>query len=391
MVSFSAYRRLNIVLFASFLFSFQALPLWADEQKVQGELQDVRAQREQVQRIQADLEAKLSVVSQDMAQLDQTLKRARADLAATQKDVKRVAALLLQHEKRVAALQHEVDQLQRDIEVATSAAYQRAGREPSWLDLIVGGTSVVEIPHQKKMLSLWMQSLEKDRQALLVRVAQLNTEKASVVERQKEVLALKAQKEAMKQQVSQQKYAKKAMVVKIKKDVTLQQQREKELRMQEKALLTLLEELDHGLQQQDKVEVSLDVRKQKGTLQWPLKGKIVQSFGSKILGENRSLSGVRIRPARSDNAGREVKAIAAGQVRFADWFGGYGLMMVVDHGDGLMTVYAHNDELYKHAGDWVQVHEVVAKAGTTGWVENMQLLFEVRDRGKPVNPKLWCH
>ena len=64
-------------------------------------------------------------------------------------------------------------------------------------------------------------------------------------------------------------------------------------------------------------------------------------------------------------------------------------MMIVEHGDGMMTIYAHNDALYKQVGDWVDANEILAEAGSTGWVDATQLYFELRDQGEPVNPKLW--
>lgn len=82
--------------------------------------------------------------------------------------------------------------------------------------------------------------------------------------------------------------------------------------------------------------------------------------------------------------------MAAGQVRYADWFGGYGLMTIVDYGEGVLGVYAHNDMLYKQLGDWVDEGEIIADVGSTGWVNRVTLYFEVRDKGKPVNPKRWC-
>jgi len=80
----------------------------------------------------------------------------------------------------------------------------------------------------------------------------------------------------------------------------------------------------------------------------------------------------------------------AGQVRYADWFGGFGLMMVVEYGHGVLAIYAHNDALHKQVGDWVEAGDVLTDAGSTGWVEKTRLYFEIRDHGKSVNPKKWC-
>ena len=99
------------------------------------------------------------------------------------------------------------------------------------------------------------------------------------------------------------------------------------------------------------------------------------------------LKGVQLKPK---GKARKVRAMAAGQVRYADWFGGFGLMTIVDYGDGVLGVYAHNDALYKQLGDWVEEGETLADVGSTGWVSRVALYFEIRDKGKAVNPKRWC-
>jgi len=131
----------------------------------------------------------------------------------------------------------------------------------------------------------------------------------------------------------------------------------------------------------------VSLRRRKGRLRWPLRGRIVTGFGQRPGDGRKRLTGVELAPIL---AARQVKAIASGQVRYADWFGGYGLMLIIDHGDGMMSVYAHNDALYKGVGDWVEEGEVVAAAGSTGWVEDVRLYFELRDGGRPVDPSQWC-
>jgi len=65
-------------------------------------------------------------------------------------------------------------------------------------------------------------------------------------------------------------------------------------------------------------------------------------------------------------------------------------MMIVDYGRGIMAVYAHNDALHQQVGDWVEKGDILAEAGSTGWVDDVRLYFEIRDQGKPVNPARWC-
>jgi len=180
---------------------------------------------------------------------------------------------------------------------------------------------------------------------------------------------------------------KKTLWEKVRRDAKLKGERDAQLARQEKALKRLLKGMGSTLLKVDNADDWQSIRKLKGGLSWPINGRIVASFHSRPAPGRPRLTGVQLAPRQ---AGGQVKAIAAGQVRYADWFGGYGLMLIVDHGDGLMTVYAHNDALYKRLGDWVARGDVLADPGSTGWVPDTRLYFEVRDAGKPVNPRHWC-
>lgn len=123
----------------------------------------------------------------------------------------------------------------------------------------------------------------------------------------------------------------------------------------------------------------------RGRLPWPAAGRIVNSFGTPKLGSLR-WDGVMI----SAPEGREVRAIHHGRVAFADWLRGFGLLLIVDHGDGFMTLYGHNQSLFKEVGDWIDVNEPVALVGSSGGREKAGVYFGIRHQGRPVNPAKWC-
>ena len=122
----------------------------------------------------------------------------------------------------------------------------------------------------------------------------------------------------------------------------------------------------------------------KGKLSWPLKGRVAHSYGSQRTGELR-WEGWLI----SASAGTAVNAVHNGRIVFSNYLRGFGLLAIVDHGDGYMTLYAHNQELLKDTGDWVQSNELVARAGDTGGLSKPALYFEIRSQGKPADPKVW--
>ena len=124
----------------------------------------------------------------------------------------------------------------------------------------------------------------------------------------------------------------------------------------------------------------------RGQLDWPVKGKIVSRFGNLRKGGKLEWQGVTI----AAKSGLEVKAISTGKVVFADWFKSMGLLIILDHGDGFMSLYGHNDRLLKKPGDWVVAGDIIARVGDTGGQNRTALYFEIRKSGNPVNPALWC-
>ncbi len=123
----------------------------------------------------------------------------------------------------------------------------------------------------------------------------------------------------------------------------------------------------------------------RGRLPWPASGRIVSRFGTSRLG-GLLWDGVMI----SAPAGREVRAVHHGRVAFADWLRGLGLLMIVDHGDGYMTLYGHNQSLFKEVGDWVEADEAIALVGSSGGRERAGVYFGIRFKGRPVDPTKWC-
>ena len=121
-----------------------------------------------------------------------------------------------------------------------------------------------------------------------------------------------------------------------------------------------------------------------GGLGWPVSGNLVSGYGG-TLPDGRKSEGVLIAAA----AGTTVKAVADGRVVFADWMNGYGLILIVDHGNGYMSLYAHNDALLRDAGDDVKRGDPVASVGNSGGQGRTALYFELRRNGQPVNPDTW--
>jgi murein hydrolase activator len=123
----------------------------------------------------------------------------------------------------------------------------------------------------------------------------------------------------------------------------------------------------------------------KGKLTWPVQGRLVGDFGQPRGGGPVKWNGVLLEAA----AGTPVRAVYNGRVAYADWLPGLGLLLIIDHGGGYMSLYGHNETLLKEAGDWVQPGETIAQVGDTGGQPRPALYFEIRLKGEPLNPHAW--
>ncbi len=125
--------------------------------------------------------------------------------------------------------------------------------------------------------------------------------------------------------------------------------------------------------------------KHKGRLTWPIAGNLLHDFGQPRATGSVKWNGVVLAAPR----GREVRSIYHGRVVFADWLAGMGLLVIVDHGEGYMTLYGYNETTLKRAGDWVAPGDVIATVGDSGGQQQTGLYFEVRQGTKAVNPRSW--
>lgn len=148
-------------------------------------------------------------------------------------------------------------------------------------------------------------------------------------------------------------------------------------------LLAAIEEAVEDLQVPDSYQAFTDAR---GSMPWPVAGSHSNRYGQSRNQGDLRWQGIVI-PAKE---GTTVKAIHNGRVVYADWFRGYGLLLIVDHGEGFMSLYAHNQTLLREVGEWVTTGTAISTVGSSGGRTRAALYFEIRQGGKPVNPGVWC-
>jgi septal ring factor EnvC (AmiA/AmiB activator) len=218
-------------------------------------------------------------------------------------------------------------------------------------------------------------------------IRQLDTVKVKIEHQQRVLGKLKKQELAQKQELEKEYKTRAGIVARLKQELNTKGKQLSQLRENEQQIQQLLQAIREVMPELLKVpDESIPFARLRGKLQWPAAGKINNLFGARRSAGRLNWNGILIHAPQ----GRDVHAVARGRVAYAEWLRGYGLLLIIDHGDGYMSLYGHNQSLYKETGDWVEAGEVIASIGNSGGQQHSGLYFEIRHNGRPTNPGKWC-
>lgn len=213
-------------------------------------------------------------------------------------------------------------------------------------------------------------------------VAQIQQVTLDLQEKQAELLVLEKEQRQQREKLKQQQDQRQQTLVKIENQINSEAAQIEQLQINEQALIKAIEEAERIAQQRPLNLTGF--AKLRGKLTKPTQGRLRKMFGRSRQGQVK-WKGVLF----NGNTGASVKAIHDGRVLYANWLRGFGLVTVLDHGDGYMSLYGHNQALLKNVGDEVQSGETIALVGQSGGQSSPNLYFEIRHKGLPVNPVKW--
>ncbi len=212
-----------------------------------------------------------------------------------------------------------------------------------------------------------------------------------------EIAALQAQEKSQKHTLEKDQHARQKVLTQFARQLKQQRHKIGRLQRDENRLAQLVDKLaamlsqskDGGVFNNDKLPDSRfdgkPFEQLKGKLVLPVKGRVGNKFGSARPDSTVLWRGLLVHAA----SGQAVKAVAAGRVVFADWLRGFGNLLIIDHDQGYMSLYGNNETLYKQVGDTLSGGDTVAAVGNTGGNEDSGLYFELRHKGKPLDPMKW--
>jgi septal ring factor EnvC (AmiA/AmiB activator) len=346
----------------------------AELQAVKSEIERITRQvsAEQVERDRLTNELKSAEVS--VGKVRETLgelRRERAERAA------RRGGLAAEKRAREAEVRDERASLAGQIR----AAYVLGRQEPLKLllnqkDPALAGRMFVYYSYFGRARAGEIRLIEED----VGRIAELE----GALEAEDQQLAeLEKQQRAQLHQLEQARVERRQVLASLEEQSHTRAQSLERLRSQQAGLEKLLRELRAALERFP-IEGNDAFARLRGKLAWPVSGHVVARFGDSRAGGVR-WDGVVVATER----GTPVKAVCQGRVIYADWLPGLGLLTIVDHGDGYLSLYGHNERLYKAVGEQVATGDAIAAAGDSGGSSRPELYFEIRKSGKPVDPRPW--
>ena len=359
-------------------------------QSEQASEQETRARLERLQRDIKEINAEISRDNQRKGKLQEQLRQAEVALGALQRDI---AA----NQRAIAASEAELDGLQAqrvDLEQARNAQQARIALElkTAWQMGQQGQVKVLlnqEDPHTVARAMAYYQYFFRARNDLVGRYRETLEELRELEERIAGTLDQQAAQQAeleQQQALETAQAARKETVASLSTSIESKAEKLKQLEQDRKELEKLLEAIARAVADLEVPEHYQPFKAARGKMPWPLAAKRVNNFGRPRNEGKMRWQGVTI-PARE---GSKVNAIHHGRVVYADWLRGSGLLLIIDHGDGYMSLYAHNQSLLREVGEWVKAGTPVSTVGNSGGQEQAALYFEIRHQGKPVNPASWC-
>jgi septal ring factor EnvC (AmiA/AmiB activator) len=266
--------------------------------------------------------------------------------------------------------------------------YERSG---GILRIIFSSDSYLDLSQRTKFIGTVLRSDTQMVQQFMEQLSLTKEKKEKLQENKKSLEKVKASIRRKENQIKEQKQKKTVFLKQVRNEKRTYQVAVRELEKSSRQLQSLIDGLKKELRGKGKRYIPEDGKGfavLKGKLLFPIPGKIISRYGNHVDPQLNTVifqKGIEI----STKLGKEIKAIYGGKVLYADWFKGYGNIVIIDHGDSYYSLSAHLSKILKRTGDRVEAGEVIALTGDTGSLKGPCLYFELRHHGEPLNPLHW--
>ena len=341
----------------------------------------------------AQLQSELESDNQQKDQAVHQLKIAEQAIASSAENLRHLNRQLKASEKALQQLGEEQNDLHNQLQAnrhflikQIQASYAIGKQE--YIKLLLNQQDPSEVARMVVYYRYFNESRARRLEEIDSSLSRLSELSEDIEKKKADLLQIQAQAVEDQKSLDNNRRQRQQLVAQLTNKLKQKDSALKALLRDEQHLKRLLDQIENELKD---VEADLappkDFNLLKGQLPWPTDGRLTALFDSvRNITGNLKWKGIVI----ETQPGADIRAVAYGRVVFADWLRGFGMLLIIDHGKGYMSLYGHNEQLHKKLGDWVQAGELIATTGNTGGQETTSLYFEIRHNGTPLNPRKWC-
>ncbi|MBB5211448.1 murein hydrolase activator EnvC family protein [Microbulbifer hydrolyticus] len=378
--------KISAVVIAALLSSLLLVPACfaqaADEEQ-QARLAEIK------QRIES-LQQELNQVKSDRDQLLKDLESNEKDISELLQRIDKIKSDMQSRGEKLQELKREEKQLeesrrsmQRRVEQEVAAAY-RLGRQEQ-IKLLLNQQDPQHIARQLRYHDYFLKQRSRVIDDYVSTLSQLSTVSSGIQREQDTLARERSQLEDKRRALVSAQQSRQRTLDKLAQQLASKSGELNQLHSDRSRLQRLVDEVGRAIASLINPSDQTPFTKQRGRMQWPTSGRRANAFGQRRA-NGITWTGITLRA----NEGAPVNAIHRGRVVFADYLRGQGMLIILDHGDGYMSLYGHNQSLTRAIGEWVERGDTIAKVGNTGGLSQPGLYFEIRRHGKPQDPTIWC-
>jgi septal ring factor EnvC (AmiA/AmiB activator) len=367
-----------------------ALPLIAQDSPADS--REARSELKQTEAEIARLKNMLKGFEQEMSGLESELKHSESEIGRLKRESDELERKMLDGETRVRDLREQAAQLQvaltaQQDHIARQARAAYMAGEQDYLKLILNQDDPARMARMMRYYQYLTRARMNEVNSYNETLEQIRQASTQIVEQQARLQRGREELAANASKLQAQQSARTALLASLQGKSRTQSEKLASAKTERAGLEKLIKSIDEAITSILTPAGSLSFAKAKGKLPLPLKGPIQARYGSPRGGDARlKWDGLMVGASQ----GSAVHAIHGGRVVFADWLRGSGLLLILDHGSGYLSLYGHNQSLLKDVGTWVQPGEPISTVGTSGGLDSPALYFAIRYQGRALDPAAWC-
>lgn len=338
----------------------------------------------------AELRSELENVKDSKDQLQVNLQNSEVDISELIKKIERLKGDLASQKKHLAQLKTQRNELQKsrkqqqNIIIQHINAAHRLGQQ-SQIKLLLNQQNPAEIARTLKYYQYFLDARSDKVDDYIDTITEIDRIEPEIIQRTSRLEANKRNLEQQHLALNQRQVERHNVLKKLKQRITSTDKQLKKLNQDKQQLETLIKQLAEAITNLNLSGDGQPFAKRRGKMTPPTKGKLKHTYGSQRIAGKLTWDGIVI----TAQEGAPVTAVHHGRVIFSDYMRSHGLLLIIDHGDDYMSLYANNQTLSKDVGDWVGSGDAIARVGSTGGQSHSGLYFEIRHQGRPVNPSRW--